>query len=101
MLDDERYADIYAGLDPKFKEVTTEQEMTDILQAVHIKLGKVMSSKNQTWRANSFNLETQLVMVQETSFEHGNSVETFTFFFADKKVSLAGYNINSKELITK
>lgn len=101
MLDDERYAEIYAGLDPKFKDVTSEQEMTEILQAVHIKLGKVRSSTNQTWRANSFNLETQILMVQNTEFEQGKAVENFTFLYADKKVSLMGYNINSKELITK
>ncbi|HRI04331.1 MAG TPA: hypothetical protein PLL77_11365 [Pyrinomonadaceae bacterium] len=101
MLDDERYADIYGGLDPEFKNVTTEQEMTEILQAVHIKLGKVKSTTTQTWRANTFNLTTSIVMLQNTEFEHGKGVETFTFFFADKKVSLAGYNINSKELITK
>lgn len=101
MLNDERYEEIYAGLDPQFKEVSTEQEMLEILQAVHIKLGKVTATTNQTWRANSYNLETQLLMVQDTEFEHGKAVETFTFLYADKKVSLVGYNINSRELITK
>lgn len=101
MLNDERYAEIYADLDPKFKEVTTEQEMTDILQAVHIKLGKVVSSKNQMWRANSFNLETQLIVDQETQFEQGKASEEFRFLYSGKKVSLFAYNINSKELITK
>ncbi len=101
MLNDERYAEIYAELDPRFKEANTEQEMTELLKAVHIKLGKVVSSENQTWRANSFNLETQILMAQNTDFEEGTAVETFTFLYADKKVSLLGYNINSKDLITK
>jgi hypothetical protein len=101
MLNDERYTEIYAGLDPKFKGATTEQELTDILQAVHIKLGKVVSSTNQTWRTNSVVVETQILMAQNTDFEEGKAVETFTFVYADKNVSLVGYDINSKELITR
>lgn len=101
MLDDERYAEIYAGSDPKLKEVATEKELLELLQAIHIKLGKVTATKNSGGRLNKFLTETQIVMVQETEFERGKATETFTFIYADKKASLAGYHVNSNDLILK
>jgi hypothetical protein len=101
MLNQERYEDMYAAVDPSFKEATTQAEFMEFLQAVHIKLGKVTSSTNTNWRANSYLTGTQSYMQQETAFENGKAVEDFTFMFADKKVTLVGYNINSRELITR
>jgi hypothetical protein len=101
MFNDERYEEIYAALDPRFKEITSEQEMFEILQAVHIKLGKVTATTMTGGKASSYLTETQIVILQDTEFERGKGIETFTFFYADKKASLAGYNINSKDLILK
>ena len=100
-LDQERYAEIYADLDPRFKEVTSEEEMTKILTAVHTKLGNVRSSTNSTWNASNYNLTSYINMVQNTDFDSGKAEEQFTFIYADKKVSLAGYHVNSMDLITK
>jgi len=101
MLDQERYAEICDGLDPQFKKMTSQDEMTKILTAVHTKLGNVRTSKNQTWRANQQNLTTYIEMVQDTEFEQGKGTEDFVFIFADKKVTLAGYHINSNDMLTK
>jgi len=101
MLDNEQYADIYTGLDPEFKKLATEEEALKLFQAVHMKLGKVTSSTNQTWKANATPFGTTVEMVQDTQFERGKGAEDFVFFYANKKVSLAGYHINSMDMLTK
>jgi hypothetical protein len=101
MLDDERYADIYALTDQRFKDASSEEDIVKLLTAVHTKLGKVKSSETTNWRANSYNLTSYIELEQETDFENGKATEHFTFVYADKKVSLGGYNINSMDLITK
>jgi hypothetical protein len=100
-FNDENYSVIYAAATDALHKVTPESKLTDLLAAVHRKLGKVVSTTNTGWKANSKNLQTQVVLVQTTVFEHGTGTETFTFSIADGKAKLLGYFINSNDLILK
>ena len=99
MLNNERYGDIYKETGPKLKEVTSEREMIELLKTVHMKLGTVKSTKTSQGRMNSFLTETQIILIQETEFESGEAIETFTFSYSNKKAWLVGYKINSGDMV--
>lgn len=101
MLDQERYADIYAASDSRMKDVATEADLTKLLNAVHARLGNVKSSNMSNWRVGNYNLTSIAALVQETEFEKGKATETFVFVLDGKNAVLAGYNVNSNDLITQ
>lgn len=92
---------IYADAASEFRDAAQRADFDALMNAVAKKLGRVKSTKNQTWKVNTYNLTTAAVMVQETEFESGSGVETFTFRMDGDKAILLGYNINSNDLITK
>ena len=100
MLNDGKYTEIYAATDERLKEVSSEEDMLKIFNAVHTKLGLVKNSTAQSWKAANYNLTTTIVIVQATEFEKGKGTETFTFVIADKKATLAGYYIESIDMMT-
>ena len=87
-----------------YEEHVLFEEFTEFLTAVHRKLGLVTSTTNKGWEVNT-NLSidagsrTVVVMEQETRFDHGTGLETFSFFIEDGKALLVGYQINSRDLI--
>jgi len=101
LLDQGRYADIYAASDPKMKAAGTENDLTKLLNAVHTKLGNVKGSTLSNWRVGNYNLTSTATLVQETEFEKGTATETFVFILNGKNAVLAGYNRNSNDLITQ
>jgi hypothetical protein len=101
LLDQGRYADIYASSDPKMKAAATENDLTKLLNAVHTKLGNVRVSTLSNWRVGNYNLTSTATLVQETEFEKGSATETFVFILDGKNAVLAGYNVNSNDLITQ
>ena len=100
-LDRGAYHDIYTAAHAEFKAATTEQDFSAILEAMHRKLGAVQSVATTGWNANSVNLKTNIVLGCKTKFAQGEGVETFTFRIEGDRPVLLGYDINSKELITK
>jgi len=100
-LDAGNFTEIYAASHQKFKDATSEEEMVKLFTAVHTKLGAVKESTPQSWKAGNFNLVSTVTLVQDTVFENGRGTEQFTFVIEDKKAFLAGYYINSNDLIIK
>ena len=101
LFNEQKFVDIYSAADSALKKAASEKQLTDLLSAVHRKLGTVTGSNNQTWNVSKFNFTTRIVMIQNTQFESGKGVETFTFQISGGKAILVGYNINSNDLITK
>lgn len=101
LLDQEKYSEIYAAADTEFTAATTPEKLGEFLGAVHRKLGKVKSTTNKNWNVNNRNGKTYVVMLQDTVFENGTGMETFTYIMRDGKPVLQGYNINSSDLITR
>ena len=100
-LNEEKYKEIFDASHQELKKVASEEEMTKLFSTVHTKLGRVIDSTNQTWKAGTFNLTTTVQMIQSTEFEHGKGVETFVFVIEDKKAVLQSYYINSMDLIAQ
>jgi hypothetical protein len=67
---------------------------------VHRKLRSVVKSTTVNWSVRNFNLETSVVLVQNTQFERGSGTETFTYVTSGEEVKLAGCHIESTDLIT-
>ena len=104
MLDAERYAEIYGQTDEIFKNATAEAQFTEILQAVHRKLGVVRSSAQTTFYSRDqagTNPGSYISLTYKTEFAEGPATESFNWRVVDGKVHLAGYNINSTLLITR
>jgi hypothetical protein len=100
LLDGGRFDEIYDGADKALKDSASREQMLKILNAVHVKLGKVKSTAEQSWHIGNFNLTTTVTIVDETTFESGKGIETFTYIIDGNQARLAGYYINSTELIT-
>jgi hypothetical protein len=100
-LDASDFAGIYAATHPDFKKVATEKDFTELLEAVHRKLGTVKGSEQRSWRLNQFNLDTNAQLVYKTSFSGGEAAEQFVYRVDEKSAALLSYNINSKALIVK
>ncbi len=90
---------IYNNAHSDFQQSTSLDEFNEFISAVHRKLGPITSTKNQGWRINTHNFVTSVILQQETQFENGNGMETFTFNIKDEEATLVGYNINSRKLI--
>jgi len=100
MLDEGRFDEIYDASAEAFKEAASREEMLKLLNAVHSKLGNVKSSTATRWQVGNYNLQTSVTLVEETTFEKGKGVETFTFFVDGDRAELAGWHINSNDFIT-
>lgn len=101
LYNDGKLDEIWKDADTAFRAASTKPKYDEFLGAVQRKLGKVTSTVNSGWRVNSFNLQTIVLMTQNTVFEHGQGTESFTFQVKGTNAVLLGYNIQSMDLITK
>jgi uncharacterized protein DUF4019 len=104
MLDAERYSEIYGGTDELFKNATPEAQFTEILQAVHRKLGVVVSTAQTNFTSRDLagtSAGSYISMTYKTEFAEGPATESFNWRVVDGKVHLVGYNIQSSLLITR
>jgi hypothetical protein len=96
-----RFDDIYTATGSDFKGVTTRDDFTKLLGAIHTKLGNFQSGKTVGWNDNANTDGHYVTLNREAQFERGAAQEQFVFRLGtDKKATLAGYHINSNALIT-
>jgi len=100
-LDAGNYDAIWAMTGPKFRAATKQAEFQKVLDAVHRKLGKVRSTKQTGWNANAGTSGRTLVVTMATTFERGSGTETFTYAKDADQLTLAGYDIQSREMMLK
>ena len=101
LYNDGKLSEIYSAAHSKFKSATTEKQFLEFVGVVQRKLGKVTQTANAGFNVRTFNLTTTVVLTQATTFEQGTGTETFTFLMESDKAILAGWNINSNDLIMK
>ena len=100
-FNDGKYRELYSAGHASLKKAATEADFLKLLEAVHHKLGKQVSSTETGWRVNTFNMKTTALVTQDTKFEHGQGTETFTYVISYGKCELEGYHINSNDMMTK
>jgi hypothetical protein len=101
LFNEERLGEIYSKGHEKLKSAASETEFLEFVTAVRKRLGRVTSTSNVGSNIQGVNLQTFVVLKQETKFEQGSGVETFTFIVENEVALLAGYYINSKDLLVK
>lgn len=93
--------EIYEQSGDRMKDVATEKDLIELLEAMHRKLGNFKTGKSVSWHVNSGPLSRQVTIGYESEFSDGNGTETFIFSVAGEVVKLEGYHINSKEFLLK
>jgi hypothetical protein len=96
----QQFGQIYSEAADDLKKATTEPELTRLLAAIDRKLGAVKDATKSGWNLNYNPSGTSVTLKLKTQFERGTGVETFVYRIASGKALLAGYHINSTELIT-
>ena len=96
----QQFDQIYSEAADDLKKTTTDDAMTRLLGAVERKLGRVKNANRGSWSVNFNASGTSVALKYKTEFEHGSGEESFVFRISGDKALLAGYHINSNELIT-
>jgi len=99
LLEAEDYAAIWKNTSQDMRRASTEADLSKIFSAINRKLGKVVETKQIGWRTNRTTNGTFAEVQLETRFEKGKGVESFVFRQVDGKLVLAGYNINSNDMM--
>jgi hypothetical protein len=94
-----QFDQIYSDGADDLKKSTTEQSLTRLLDAVDRKLGTFKSAQSNGWSVNYNTSGTSVTMKFKTEFEKGSGVETFVYRITGGKALLAGYQINSADMM--
>jgi Protein of unknown function (DUF4019) len=101
LVDAGKFEQIYEQSSDDLKKVSTPQDFTALLEAVHRKLGNTRSSEKQGWTINYHTSGTFVTLTYKTMYTEGEAAEQFVFRMQGKSATLAGYHINSNALILK
>jgi hypothetical protein len=101
-IDAGRYEDLYLDAGDEWRNAATLDESKATFKTLRDKLGKVHSRDLQTAREEQTstgpNPGHSLVVVYQTSFEHGAGMETFTLLEHGGRWYLARYFVSSSDL---
>jgi hypothetical protein len=99
LMAEQKFTDIYSAGSDDLKKVTTEQDLTRLLAAIDRKLGAVKTAEPNGWNVNYNSGGTFVTLNFKTRFERGTGAETFKYRITGGKALLAGYNIQSNDLM--
>jgi hypothetical protein len=94
------FDEVYGNAAPELKAATSKDKFLSFMTVVHRKLGNILSTKQANWRVFAGTNGNFIDLVYNTTFEHGQGVESFRFRTDLGAPQLVGYNINSTDLIT-
>lgn len=100
-LNQEQYHDIYANSTRQFQKASSEQDITQLFNAIHTKLGNAVSSNRTNVFVNATTSGNFVRCNYDTTFERGKGQETFNWLLVNDQLTLMGYNIESRDLVVK
>lgn len=95
----QQYDGIWDNADPLLKKASKKDDFLEILQGVRRILGEQVQSEQAGWNIQATPQGNFLVITQQTEFERGKGTEIFTFSQVDERKKLAGYQVNSPDMI--
>lgn len=98
-LDAGKFAELYAASAPELKAITTPEEWTKFLEAVHRKLGKFQSAAEPGWNDQMTTGGHFITLTYQSKYERGDASEQIVYKIADGKTALVGYHIGSTALV--
>ena len=90
---------LYGLTSQEFRDVTSIDEMNQLVALVTDKMGKVSSSERAGFNINTNNGVTSTVVTMKTMFEKGEGTETFTFQGSGDDTRLVGWNVDSPNFV--
>lgn len=92
---------LYGLTSREFRDVTSIDEMNQLVDLVTDKMGKVSSSERTGFNinTNTNNGVTSTVVTMKTMFEKGEGTETFTFQGSGEDTRLVGWNVDSPNFV--
>jgi len=100
-LDAAQYDAIYQGGSADLKNATGRTDMVALLSAVHRKLGVFRSGKTQGWNDNINTGGHMITLNYSATYQNGAADEQFVYRMTGGKPELAGYHVNSNQLILR
>ena len=94
-----RYRDIYSAAAEDFRQTGSETTALRFLEHVADTLGPVRESTKQRWRVTTGSSGTMVALGYTTEFARGRGTEEFVFRVSGGTAKLAGYHINSMDLM--
>lgn len=99
-LDAGNWQKLWSEADPDLRKASSREQFGKLLGAVHQKLGSVKESKQVGWNANSGTGGTFVTVTMQTTFQKGAGTEEFVYRKnGEGKLALAGYNIQSQDMM--
>ena len=99
MMDAGRYGEIYSGAAADFRQASSEQTALRFLEMVGTRLGPVRQSTQQGWNVNMGTGGHMVTLNYATEFTRGRGTESFVFRVEGERAKLAGYHVNSMDLM--
>jgi hypothetical protein len=99
MMDAGRYREIYSGAAADFRQVSSEQTALRFLEMVGTRLGPVRQATQQGWNVNVGTGGHMVTLNYATEFTRGRGTESFVFRVEGERAKLAGYHVNSMDLM--
>lgn len=96
-----QYNEIYNAADDEFKKNVTPEQWSELMDAVHRKLGTVVKANTTGWHVNTTPSGTVATVSCDVEFSDAKGTEEFVFNISGNDAKLYHYNINSPELITR
>lgn len=97
MADAGQFREIYAASASELKGVTSEEQLTGLLQSIRERLGQTRQSDQQGWHVNINNGVSMVNLTYNTQFANGRATENFNYRIDNGRAALVGYNINQTD----
>ncbi len=86
---------LYGQTAEEFREVTTPEQMDELITLVTEKMGAVQSTERSGFNVNAGTDETTTTVTMSTTFAKGEGTETFTFYGSGDEMRIVGWNVDS------
>jgi len=100
-LDAGQFDAIYTAGSADLKARAKQADMVALLSAVHRKLGAFRSGKTQGWNDNIDTAGHMITLSYGATYQNGTADEQFVYRLESGQVRLAGYHVNSDQLILR
>jgi hypothetical protein len=101
MMKQHEFEKIYDTSSELFRNATPREKGVALFAAIERKLGALRSAKQITWGVNTNNGVTIATLVYASEYEQGQATETFNIEIDHGKGKLAGFNIQSLDMMIR
>jgi hypothetical protein len=100
-VDAGEFEQIYDASTQDIKDTTSKPAFTQLLAAIHARLGQFKSGKRESWNDNHGTSGHVVSITYAAIYEKGAASEEFVYRIEQDRAVLAGYHVKSNVLITQ